>query len=109
MEVLSTNLQSIFKSDTKIVYLPVSGLTGDNLFYKSTNMPWYYGPTYLDSLSEMEPSRNYSNSEALKIALIKKFGTKEPVYVVKVLAGIARVGTSLYFDDNESKIETMRS
>ena len=50
------NLLKIVGYDLKTVkIIPVSGWTGENLIKKSTNMPWYKGPTLfevLDSFSE---------------------------------------------------------
>src|SRR5947209_18466934 len=50
------NLLRIVGYDLKTVkIIPVSGWTGENLVKKSTNMPWYKGPTLfevLDSFSE---------------------------------------------------------
>ncbi len=50
------NLLKIVGYDIKKVQIvPVSGWTGENLIKKSTNMPWYKGPTLfevLDSFSE---------------------------------------------------------
>ena len=37
-----------------ITCIPVSALKGDNLFTKSTNMPWYAGPSLLDHLEAVE-------------------------------------------------------
>ena len=39
----------------KIRFIPVSGWLGDNLVKKSTNMPWYKGPTLKEALDEFEP------------------------------------------------------
>ncbi len=39
----------------KIRFIPVSGWVGDNLVKKSTNMPWYKGPTLKEALDEFEP------------------------------------------------------
>ncbi|MDP1853783.1 MAG: GTP-binding protein [Candidatus Omnitrophota bacterium] len=35
---------------TPKLYIPISALKGDNIANKSTNMPWYKGPTMLESL-----------------------------------------------------------
>ncbi len=42
-----------FKLD-KIPFLAVSGFKGDNVAKKSTNMPWYKGPTILEQLDLFE-------------------------------------------------------
>jgi bifunctional enzyme CysN/CysC len=35
--------------------IPVAALTGDNVAYRSTTMPWYSGPTLLDYLESVDP------------------------------------------------------
>jgi bifunctional enzyme CysN/CysC len=35
--------------------IPVAALTGDNVAYRSTTMPWYSGPTLLDYLASVDP------------------------------------------------------
>ncbi len=43
-----------YKTDT-ITFLAVSGFKGDNVVKKSTNMPWYKGPTILEQLDLFAP------------------------------------------------------
>src|SRR5262249_46259670 len=48
---------SVFASSlgfTAIQSIPLSGLRGDNVGCRSTNMPWYEGPTLCDALDEAE-------------------------------------------------------
>jgi len=39
----------------KIIVVPISGWTGDNLVAKSEHMPWYDGPTLMNALDQFEP------------------------------------------------------
>jgi bifunctional enzyme CysN/CysC len=39
----------------KVTTIPVAALTGDNVAYRSTAMPWYAGPTLLDYLEAVDP------------------------------------------------------
>ncbi|MDA4111471.1 MAG: translation elongation factor EF-1 subunit alpha [Thaumarchaeota archaeon] len=48
-------LKSVGFKIEKIRFIPVSGWLGDNLVKKSTNMPWYKGPTLKEALDEFEP------------------------------------------------------
>src|SRR3989338_8830031 len=49
-EQVSALLKSVgFKTDT-INFVPVASLHGENIVKKSTNMPWYAGPTLIESL-----------------------------------------------------------
>ncbi|HET9944303.1 MAG TPA: adenylyl-sulfate kinase [Actinomycetes bacterium] len=36
--------------------IPVSALTGDNVIDRSTQMPWYHGPTVLQALTSWQPA-----------------------------------------------------
>ncbi len=40
----------------EIHVIPVSALTGDNVIEKSTEMPWYHGPTVLQALTAWQPA-----------------------------------------------------
>ncbi len=40
---------------TKVPFIPVSAVTGDNIKSKSTNMSWYNGPTLLELLDALQP------------------------------------------------------
>lgn len=39
----------------QVTTIPVAALTGDNVAYRSTTMPWYGGPTLLDYLEAVDP------------------------------------------------------
>jgi len=38
----------------EIQFIPTAGLKGDNVFNKSTNMPWYSGPTLFEALDNFK-------------------------------------------------------
>ena len=39
----------------EVITIPVSAVTGDNITVRSTQMPWYSGPTLLEALEAWEP------------------------------------------------------
>lgn len=43
---------------SNIDYIPISALKGDNIVGKSTNFPWYSGPSLLDYLENIEVDEN---------------------------------------------------
>lgn len=49
-----------FKLD-KVNFIPGSGWIGDNLIKKSTNMPWYKGPTLLEQIDLFELPKKPTN------------------------------------------------
>jgi elongation factor 1-alpha len=44
-----------------IKFIPISGFNGDNMIEKSTNMPWYTGPTLLEALDMIIPPKRPSD------------------------------------------------
>ncbi|BAJ50249.1 elongation factor EF-1 alpha subunit [Candidatus Caldarchaeum subterraneum] len=53
-QMASDLLKTIGYNIAKINFIPVSGWLGDNLTEKSSNMPWYNGPTLLEALDMLE-------------------------------------------------------
>jgi sulfate adenylyltransferase large subunit len=59
-ETAFANIQAEFESLAnqlglpKVICIPVSALEGDNIVSRSTNMPWYQGPTLLEHLETVE-------------------------------------------------------
>ncbi|GAM20211.1 hypothetical protein SAMD00019534_033860, partial [Acytostelium subglobosum LB1] len=83
-----------FKSD-QTVYIPISGLDGDNLMTKSSRIPWYQGPTLLEALDNIEaPICPPTNDKPLRIPIqevfkIKGIGT---LLAGRVESGILELG-----------------
>jgi elongation factor 1-alpha len=50
---VSAYLTSLGYKIEKIPFVPISGWTGDNMIEKSTNLPWYRGPTLLQVLDSV--------------------------------------------------------
>ena len=60
----SNFLKKIGYNPEKIPFVPISGWLGDNMLEKSTNLPWYKGPTLLEALDAIQvslekPFRNF--------------------------------------------------
>ncbi|MHA1778574.1 MAG: GTP-binding protein, partial [Candidatus Heimdallarchaeaceae archaeon] len=51
---MARNLKLFGYDVSKINFVPVSGMKGDNLRERSENMPWYDGPTLLEALDTFE-------------------------------------------------------
>jgi sulfate adenylyltransferase subunit 1 len=53
------------KLDTKDVrFIPISALNGDNVVERSTNMPWFDGPTLLYTLEHVHIGSDYNHIDA---------------------------------------------
>ena len=75
----------------KVLFVPYSGWTGENLVERSTKMPWYSGPTLLGALDTMEPPTRAAH-KPLRIPLqdVYKIGGVGLVPVGRVESGVLR-------------------
>jgi bifunctional enzyme CysN/CysC len=95
---------------TKIQFVPVSALAGDNVVSGTSNMPWYQGPTLLEYIQEWEVEGTGDNLPRLGVQMISraenfrgvagtivggKFAVGDEVAVLpsKKTAKIARIST----------------
>merc|ERR1719181_2180857 len=97
----------------KAKFIPISGLEGDNLIGKSTNMPWFFGDkknyvgkTLLEVLDTIKPPKRPTD-KALRLPLqdvykIQGIGT---VTVGRVETGILKPGMTVHFAPVDLKAE----
>jgi bifunctional enzyme CysN/CysC len=57
---------------TKIQFVPVSALAGDNVVYGTSNTPWYQGPTLLEYIQEWEVEDSGENLPRLGVQMISR-------------------------------------
>lgn len=82
----------------KIQYVPISGWAGDNMIEKSTNMPWYKGPTLLEALDNIKPpTRPTDKPLRLPLQDVYKIGGIGTVPVGRVETGIIKPGMNVTF------------
>jgi bifunctional enzyme CysN/CysC len=55
-----------------IQFIPLSALAGDNVVYKSENMPWYQGPTLLEYIQEWRLDEAGENLPRLGVQMISR-------------------------------------
>lgn len=74
--------------------MPISGFQGDNMIERSTNLPWYKGPTLLEALDAIEPPKRPSD-KPLRLPLqdVYKIGGIGTVPVGRVETGVIKVCT----------------
>jgi len=91
-------LQMVGYDTNKINFIPTSGWTGDNLVKKSTNMPWYKGPTLLEALDTFvmppKPTEKPLRIPVQEIYTIRGVGTTP---VGKVETGVLKVNDDIVF------------
>ena len=90
---VSTLLKSVGYKVDAVKFIPMASYPGDNVAKKSAHMPWYSGPTLLESLDQLSPPEKPTNLP-LRLPLqdvyqIAGIGT---VPVGKVLTGVMKVG-----------------
>ena len=78
-------------------FVPVSAKLGDNIAEKSSNMPWYRGPTVLETLGlfRKEPDRDHRPLR-FPVQDVYKFDARR-IVAGRIAAGKIRVGDRLIF------------
>ncbi len=76
----------------KVKFIPIASLKGDNVVKKSTNMPWYTGPTLLEALDMLEePVKPTNLPLRLPLQDVYKIAGIGTVPVGKVETGVMKV------------------
>jgi bifunctional enzyme CysN/CysC len=57
---------------TRIQFVPVSALAGDNVVFETENMPWYEGPTLLEYIQEWDAEDPGENLPRLNVQMISR-------------------------------------
>ncbi len=77
------------------VYIPISAIKGENITKKSDKMPWYAGPTFLDSLDTLKNKVSPEDKSLLfPIQDVYKVGDKR-INVGRVEAGTITTGADV--------------
>jgi len=86
-----------YKADA-IPFIPISGWTGDNMIEKSSNMPWYKGPTMIEALDAVTPpKRPVEKPLRLPLQDVYKIGGIGTVPVGRVETGVLKPGMTVVF------------
>jgi elongation factor 1-alpha len=82
----------------KIHFVPTSGWTGDNLYNKSTNIPWYKGPTVFEALDEfVVPEKPIDRPLRIPVQEVYSIRGVGTVPVGKVETGVLKLDSRLIF------------
>jgi bifunctional enzyme CysN/CysC len=57
---------------TDIHFIPLSALAGDNVVQRSTQAPWYQGPTLLEAIQSWQPTKSVSATARLRVQSISR-------------------------------------
>jgi elongation factor 1-alpha len=94
----SNFLKKIGYNPEQIPFVPISGWLGDNMLEKSTNLPWYKGPTLLEALDSLkEPKRPSDKPLRIPLQDVYKIGGIGTVPVGRVETGVLKPGQVVTF------------
>jgi elongation factor 1-alpha len=95
---VETLLKSVGYKVEEIKFIPISGLQGDNVAKKSTNMAWYTGPTLVEAFDSFKiPEKPTSLPLRLPIQDVYNITGIGVVPVGRVETGIMKVGDKVMF------------
>jgi elongation factor 1-alpha len=95
---VSNFIKKIGYNPEKIPFVPISGWLGDNMLEKSTNLPWYKGPTLIEALDSLqEPKRPSEKPLRIPLQDVYKIGGIGTVPVGRVETGILKPGAVVTF------------
>jgi len=91
-------IKKIGYNPEKVNFVPISGWNGDNMMEKSSNLPWYKGPTLLEAIDLIEePKRPSDKPLRLPLQDVYKIGGIGTVPVGRVETGILKPGMTVQF------------
>jgi elongation factor 1-alpha len=95
---VSNFIKKIGYAPEKIPFVPISGWLGDNMLEKSSNLPWYKGPTLIEALDSLtEPKRPSEKPLRVPLQDVYKIGGIGTVPVGRVETGILKPGAVVTF------------
>ncbi len=99
-------LKKVGYKPEEIPFIPISGWNGDNMLERSTNTPWYNGPTLLEALDKIIPPKR-PTEKPLRLPLqdVYKIGGIGTVPVGRVETGILKPGMQVSFAPGDVKTE----
>ncbi|MEO8386198.1 MAG: sulfate adenylyltransferase subunit CysN [Betaproteobacteria bacterium] len=80
-----------------LIAIPLSALEGDNVYVRSSNTPWYPGPTLIDYLNSIDtaaddPTENAATSLRLPVQYINRPHQDFRGVCGRIAAGVVKVG-----------------
>jgi len=57
---------------TDIHFIPLSALAGDNVVQRSTQAPWYQGPTLLEAIQSWQPTKSATSTARMRVQSISR-------------------------------------
>jgi len=97
-KIVNTFLKEVGYKQKDVPFVPIAGLSGENLTSKSPEMGWYAGPTALDALDAVGPI-NRPAEKPLRMPVLKVHDVPDvgAVVVGRVETGSIRPGIKVIF------------
>ena len=80
--------------DSDLLWVPISGLTGENIQERTDKCNWYKGPSLIELLDEVKLEPRFPSGE-LRIPILDKMKEKDLVIHGKVENGTVRLGDKM--------------
>ena len=97
-EEMSTLMKSVGYDPSKVQFVPIASLPGDNVFNKSDKMSWYEGGTLLDAINALNPPEKPTELPLrLPIQDVYNITGIGVVPVGRVETGVMKVGDKVIF------------
>jgi len=80
--------------------IPISAIKGDNVFIKSKNMPWYEGPTLIETLDQQIIPKTLPLNKPLRAVVQDNYPyeNNQMITACKIETGILEVGKRIIFN-----------
>ena len=89
-----------------VLMIPCSSFLGENLYNKSTNMPWYKGKTLFEAIDGIQmPSKPTDRPLRLPIQDVYKISGIGTVPVGKIETGVLHAGKTVMFNPSQKSAE----
>ena len=91
---------------TDVPFIPCSAFDGDNVYNKSSNTPWYNGPTLFEAIDAIQmPAKPTDRPLRLPIQDVYKISGIGTVPVGKIETGVLNVGKTVVFNPSQQSAE----
>ena len=96
---LTKLLKTVGYNTDKMLFIPTSGFKGDNVVKKSENMPWYNGPTLMESFDTFSiPEKPIDKPLRLPVQDVYTITGIGTVPVGRVETGVLKAGDNVVFE-----------
>ena len=103
---LHTLLKMAGFNPADVPMIPCSSFLGENLYNKSSNMPWYKGQTLFEAIDEIQmPSKPTDRPLRLPIQDVYKISGIGTVPVGKIETGVLHAGKTVIFNPSQKSAE----